>query len=98
MLAPIFEVIDIVLSVIWWLVIAYVVASWLIAFGVVNTRNHFVYRAVDILERGTNPLLQPIRRLIPPLGGFDLSPMVLLLIIYFIRREIEIAAFRGYLG
>jgi YggT family protein len=96
MLAPFIEVVLIVLNLIWWLIIASVVASWLVAFGVVNTRNDVVYRVLDILNRVTEPMLRPIRRLIPPMGGLDLSPMILLLIIYVLEREITIVLARNY--
>jgi YggT family protein len=98
MLSPFIEVILILLDIVWWLIIASVVASWLVAFGVVNTRNDVVYRILDILNRVTDPILRPIRRLIPPMGGLDLSPMIVLLIIYVLQREIQIVLFRGYLG
>ena len=96
MLAPFIEVVLIILNLIWWLIIASVVASWLVAFGVVNTRNDVVYRVLDILNRVTEPMLRPIRRLIPPMGGLDLSPMILLLIIYVLEREIAIVLARNY--
>ena len=98
MLAPFIEVILILLDFVWWLIIASVVVSWLVAFGVLNTRNDVVYRALDILNRITDPMLRPIRRLIPPMGGLDLSPMIVLLIIYVLQREIQIVLYRGYLG
>ena len=98
MLAPFIEVILILLDFVWWLIIASVVVSWLVAFGVLNTRNDVVYRILDMLNRVTDPLLRPIRRLIPAMGGLDLSPMVVLLIIYVVQRELQIALFRGYLG
>ena len=98
MLSPFIEVILILLDIVWWLIIASVVASWLVAFGVVNTRNDVVYRILDILNRVTDPIMRPIRRLIPPMGGLDLSPMVVLLVIYVLQREIQIVLFRGYLG
>jgi|SRR5215469_11665819 YggT family protein len=98
MLAPFIEVILILLDVVWWLIIISVVASWLVAFGVINTRNMAVYRLLDILNRATDPILRPIRRLIPPMGGLDLSPMVVLLIIYVLQREIQIMLARSYLG
>jgi len=96
MLAPFIEVVRIILNLIWYLIIASVVASWLVAFGVVNTRNDIVYRVLDILNRATEPLLRPIRRLVPPMGGLDLSPMILLLIIYVLQREIQIMRVRSY--
>jgi YggT family protein len=98
MLAPLVEVVLILLNFVWWLIIISVVASWLVAFGVINTRNTAVYRLLDILNRATEPLFRPIRRLIPPMGGLDLSPMIVLLIIYVLQRELEIVLYRGYLG
>jgi YggT family protein len=98
MLAPFIEVIYYLLDFVWWLIIASVVVSWLVAFGVLNTRNDVVYRALDILNRITDPILRPLRRLIPPMGGLDLSPMIVLLIIYVLQREIQIVLYRGYLG
>jgi YggT family protein len=98
MLAPFVEVILILLDFVWYLIIASVVVSWLVAFGVLNTRNDVVYRILDMLNRVTEPLLRPIRRLIPPMGGLDLSPMIVLLIIYVLQRELQIVLFRGYLG
>ncbi len=67
------------------LVIVQVVLSWLVAFNVVNTRNRFVYLVGDFLYRITEPALKPIRRILPNLGGMDLSPVVLILGLYFAR-------------
>jgi YggT family protein len=67
------------------LVIIQVVLSWLVAFNVVNTRNRFVYLVGDFLYRITEPALRPIRRLLPQMGGIDLSPVVLILGLYFLR-------------
>ena len=97
MIAPFIEVILILLNLAWWLVIISVVASWLVAFGVVNTRNDIVYRILDMLNRVTDPIYRPIRRLIPPMGGLDLAPMIVLLIIYVLQREIEIMLVRSYI-
>jgi len=69
-----------------WILILTVVFSWLIAFNVINTRNRFVYTVVDVLNRLTEPLLRPIRRFLPDMGGIDVSPIVLLLLLYFIRN------------
>jgi YggT family protein len=96
MLAPFFEALYFALNIVWWLIIISVVASWLVAFGVINTRNTTVYRILDMLNRATEPLYRPIRRIIPPMGGLDLAPMVLILIIYILQREIELALVRGY--
>ncbi|MBP2311391.1 YggT family protein [Azospirillum soli] len=78
--------IDTVLSLFVWLLIASAVLSWLVAFNVVNTRNRAVYAIGDFLYRITEPVLRPIRRVIPNMGGIDISPIVLILIIFFIRN------------
>ena len=62
------------------------VLSWLVAFGVVNTRNRFVYLVGDFLHRITEPVLAPIRRFLPNLGGIDISPLVVILLVIFARR------------
>ena len=81
----IFWLIDTVLSIYIMLVFAQVVLSWLVAFNVVNTRNRFVYLVGDFLYRVIEPALRPIRRILPRFGGIDISPMVLLVVLYFIR-------------
>lgn len=69
-----------------WIIILQVVLSWLIAFNVINTQNRFVYLVGDFLYRVTEPAMRPIRRFLPNLGGIDLSPIVLLLLLYFGQR------------
>jgi YggT family protein len=78
-------IILLVLDIYIWLLIAAAVLSWLIAFNVVNTRNRFVYMIADIAYKITEPVLRPIRRILPSFGGLDLSPVVLILLLYFIR-------------
>ena len=80
-----FLVIDIALEIYVWLLIAAAVLSWLIAFNVVNTRNQAVAMVGDFLYRITEPALRPIRNMLPNLGGIDISPIILILIIIFIR-------------
>lgn len=74
-----------VITIYIWLLIAQAVLSWLVAFGVVNTRNRAVALAGDFLWRITDPLLRPIRSVIPDLGGIDISPVILILLLYFLR-------------
>ena len=81
-------VILIVLDLYIWLLIAAAVLSWLVAFNVVNARNQFVAMVGDFLYRITEPLLAPIRRMLPSFGGLDISPIILILIIMFIQRVI----------
>lgn len=71
-----------------WIVIIGAVLSWLIAFNVINTQNRFVYTVVDIIYRVTEPALAPLRRILPDLGGIDISPVVLLLLLYFVQNLI----------
>jgi YggT family protein len=75
--------------------IASVVLSWLIAFNVANPYNQFVYQIRTFLARITEPLLGPIRRILPDLGGIDLSPMVLIIAIIFLQRLINDAFVSG---
>ena len=67
-----------------WIIIAGAILSWLVAFNVVNTRNRFVYQLGRFLEGVTEPALRPIRRIIPLLGGVDISPIVLILALQFL--------------
>lgn len=78
--------VDTVINIYIWLLIASAILSWLVAFNVVNTRNRFVYLVGDFLYRVTEPLLAPIRRFMPNLGGLDLSPVILILLLVFIRN------------
>jgi len=82
--------IDALLNLCWFVVIAAVVASWLIAFGVLNMQNHFVRQVVRTLDAITDPVFRQFRRLIPPIGGLDISPVFVLLVIgllqYFFDR------------
>ncbi len=83
------DVVLLALNLYVWLLIAGAVLSWLVAFNVINTRNDFVRALWDFLYRITEPALRPIRNVLPNLGGIDISPVILLLIIFFIERVIE---------
>jgi YggT family protein len=74
------------LDIYWWLLIASAIFSWLYAFNVVNSGNQFVGTIGNFLFRITEPVLAPVRRFLPDLGGIDISPIVVLLIIFFIRQ------------
>jgi YggT family protein len=78
--------IDKVIDIYTWIVIASAIMSWLVAFGVINMRNQFIRMAVDLLYRITEPALRPIRRILPNLGGVDISPVILLLLLFFLRN------------
>lgn len=78
--------IDKVLDIYSWIIILSAILSWLVAFGVINVRNQFVRTIVDLLYRLTEPVLRPIRRIMPNLGGVDISPVIVLLGIFFLRH------------
>ena len=86
----ILEVILFVLQLYVYVLIAAAVLSWLVAFNVVNPYNQVVRSVGDVIFRITEPLLAPLRSILPSLGGLDLSPMVLILVIFFIQRVISL--------
>ncbi len=96
-LGPLITVVEIALDILKWMVIVQALMSWLIAFNVINTRNRVVYMIGDFLDRVTEPLLRPIRQVLPNFGGIDLSPVVLLLAIVFIQNVLARVAIR-YIG
>lgn len=81
----IISLIDTILSLYSWIIIASVILSWLVAFNVINRHNRIVDMIGEFLHRATEPVLAPIRRIMPNLGPVDLSPVVLLLLIFFLR-------------
>jgi len=85
-----FLVIDLVLQLYIWILIAAAIFSWLVAFNVVNVRSPVVGMVGDFLYRITEPVLRPIRNVLPNLGGLDISPVILILIIIFLRYCIEL--------
>ncbi|MEJ1159945.1 YggT family protein [Prosthecomicrobium sp. N25] len=87
---PLVEAVLLVLDLYVWVVILSAIFSWLYAFNVVNTRNQFVSMVGETLYRLTEPVLRPIRRFLPSMGGLDLSPIVLLLLIFIIQRSIQL--------
>jgi len=93
---PIVALILLLLDLYWWVVIAAVIVSWLIAFNVINTHNDLVRSLLRGLNALTEPLFRQIRRVIPPMGGLDLSPLVVLIGIWFIQYCIGYAESRFY--
>ena len=83
-----FNLIATVITLYIYVLVASAILSWLVAFNVVNTRNGFVSAVAEFLYRITEPALAPIRRFMPNLGGLDISPIILILIIMFIQRVI----------
>ena len=79
-----------ILEIYSFIVIANVIISWLVAFNVLNTQNRFVYSILELTYRLTEPFLNKIRRFLPNLGTLDISPVILLLLIWFIKMCMEI--------
>ncbi len=77
---------DSVITIYIWLLIASVILSWLVAFNIVNSSNRIVYVIGDFLYRITEPALRPLRRFLPSLGGIDVSPVVVILVLVFLRN------------
>jgi YggT family protein len=90
---PLLDFIAMVITLYMWIVILSAILSWLIAFDVINRRNQVVYTIADTLYRMTEPALRPIRRYMPELGGIDISPVVLILLLIFLRDVV----IRGWL-
>ncbi len=86
---PMIMVLMTVINLYTWVVIAAVVLSWLTTFHVINTHNRFVYMAASFLYRATDPMLSRIRQIIPGIAGIDVSPMILILSMYFIQGVLE---------
>jgi YggT family protein len=94
MLNPIAALLIEVLEVYKWIVLAAVIVSWLTAFNVINQYNNFVRTLLRFLIAVTEPVFRQIRKVIPAMGGFDLSPIIVFVIIWFLQYTITWAAFR----
>ena len=77
---------DSIVSIYIWILIINAILSWLIAFNILTTSNRLVYSLLDVSYKMTDPLLRPIRNFLPNLGGIDISPVVLILILMFLRN------------
>ena len=97
MIYALLSTISLILSLVWWVFLIMIVMSWLISFNVINTRNQFVAGVWRALNQVTEPILRPIRRIIPPMGGLDLSPIVVFIIIFFLQQFIANFAVTGRL-
>ena len=80
--------ISMVLSIVWWIFLIMIIMSWLINFNIINTRNQFVDTVWRVVNQITEPILRPIRRVVPPVGGMDLSPIIVFIIIFFLQSFI----------
>jgi YggT family protein len=91
---PVIALIMLVLNLYWWVVIIAVIVSWLIAFNVINTYNNFVRSLLRALGSLTEPVFRQVRRVVPPIGGLDLSPMIVLVAIWFLQYSLVWATTR----
>ena len=98
MLAALIEIADLLLNVLFWIIIAQVILSWLLAFNVLNTGSNGVRTFAVALDRITAPLYRPIRRILPDFGGLDFSPLVILLLIEVIEKLLAGVVAQYYFG
>ena len=84
----IFILLDSVITIYLWIIIINAVLSWLVAFKVLNTQNRFVFSVLDVTYKLTDPALNKIRRFIPTFGSIDISPVILILLLMFLRNII----------
>ena len=84
----ILQTLSFILNIVWWIFLIMIIMSWLISFNVINTRNQFVNSVWRVLNQITEPILKPLRRVIPPMGGLDLSPLIVFVVIFFLQNLI----------
>jgi YggT family protein len=94
MLLSLFTILDFLLQVLTWIIIAQAILSWLVAFNVINTQNRFVRSLLHALDRMTAPLYRPFRKILPDFGGLDFSPIAVILIIILLRRLLAVWAYQ----
>ena len=82
------DILMILLNILWWIIIVQAVMSWLIAFNVINTHNDFVGQLWYVLDRITEPLYRPFRRIMPDFGGLDLTPMAVLILLIIMQQAV----------
>ena len=93
MAVALFQIAELLLNVLMYIIIAQAILSWLVAFNVINTHNDFVRSFLHALDRITEPLYRPFRRILPDFGGLDFSPMVVLLLIIIVKNILLPQAF-----
>ena len=84
----IFILLDSVITIYLWIIIINAILSWLVAFNILNTQNRFVFSILDATYKMTDPALNKIRRFIPTFGSIDVSPVILILLLMFLRNII----------
>jgi len=98
MIYAVLETLSLILNIVWWIFLIMIIMSWLISFNIINTRNTFVASVWRILNQITEPILRPIRRFLPSMGGLDLSPIIVFVVIFFLQSLIANYAARVAFG
>ena len=91
------RIVEVLLNIVWWIIVVQAILSWLIAFNVINTSNDLVHSVWTALQRMTEPMYRPIRRVLPDFGALDLSPLVVLLILYILQTIVIPSIAQSYL-
>ncbi len=97
-MVSIYQILNLLLDLLFWIIMVQIVLSWLVAFNVINTHNDFVRQFLYALDRVTEPLYRPIRRILPDFGGLDFSPMVVLLAISILQKILLPNIFSSLMG
>ena len=92
------RIVQVLLNIVWWIIVVQAILSWLLAFNVINQSNDVVRSIWDALQRMTEPLYRPIRRVLPDFGALDLSPLVVLLILYILQTIVIPSIAQSYLA
>ena len=92
------QIVQLLLNLVWWVIVIQAVLSWLIAFNVINTQSDFVRTVWNALQKITEPLYRPIRRILPDFGALDLSPMVVLLAVIILGKILDTAIANAMYG
>lgn len=92
------RIVQVLLNIVWWIIVVQAILSWLLAFNVINQSNDIVRSIWDALQRMTEPLYRPIRRVLPDFGALDLSPLVVLLILYILQTIVIPSIAQSYLA
>jgi YggT family protein len=94
-MVELYNILSMLLSVVSWIIIGQAILSWLVIFNVINTQSDFVRNLLHALDRLTEPLYRPIRRILPDFGGIDFSPLVVLLLVMVVQRVLLPLLFFG---
>jgi YggT family protein len=89
MIYAILQTLSLILSIVWWVFLIMIIMSWLINFNIINTGNRIVDAIWRIVNQVTEPILKPIRRIVPPIGGLDLSPIIVFVAIFFFLQNLD---------